>query len=78
MDKHSAAVMVPSSALINFAGLTKLFVIQDGRAVERIVKTGIQDGDFIEILEGAKVGERIAIDMLSRLSNGVAVKGKES
>ncbi|MFN8005983.1 MAG: efflux RND transporter periplasmic adaptor subunit [Terriglobia bacterium] len=78
VDKQSPAVMVPSSSLTTFAGLTKLFVIQDSRAVERIVKTGLQDGDYIEILEGAKVGERIAIDRVSRLSNGMAVKGKES
>ena len=78
VDRQSPAVMVPANSLITFAGLTKLFVIQDSRAVERIVKTGIQDGDYIEILEGAKVGERIAIDMVNRLSNGVTVKGKES
>lgn len=78
VNKQSPAIMVPANSLITFAGLTKLFVIQDGRAVERIVKTGVQDGDYIEILEGAKVGERIAIDTVSRLSNGVAVKGKES
>ena len=78
VDKQSPAIMVPANSLVTFAGLTKLFVIQDGRAVERIVKTGVQDGDYIEILEGAKVGERIAIDMVSRLSNGVAIKGKES
>ena len=78
VSKQSPAIMVPANSLITFAGLTKLFVIQDGRAVERIVKTGVQDGDYIEILEGAKVGERIAIDVVSRLSNGVAVKGKES
>jgi len=78
VDRQSPAIMVPTNSLVTFAGLTKLFVIQDGRAVERIVKTGIQDGDYIEILEGAKVGERIAIEMVSRLSNGVTIKGKES
>ena len=78
VNKQSPAVMVPVNSLVTFAGLTKLFVIQDGRAVERIVKTGVQDGDFIEILEGAKVGERIAVDMVSRLSNGVPIKAKES
>jgi multidrug efflux pump subunit AcrA (membrane-fusion protein) len=70
--------MVPSHALLAFAGLTKLFVIQDGKVVERVVKTGLKDGDFVEILEGAKVGERVAVESLGRLSNGVPVKGKES
>jgi membrane fusion protein, multidrug efflux system len=76
--KQSPAVMVPSRALLAFAGLTKLFVIQDGKVVERVVKTGLKDGDFVEILEGAKVGERVAVESLGRLSNGVPVKGKES
>ena len=46
--------------------------------MERVVKTGLKDGDFVEILEGAKVGERVAVESLGRLSNGVPVKGKES
>ena len=37
--------MVPAKALTTFAGVTKLFVIADGKAEERMVRTGIALGD---------------------------------
>jgi multidrug efflux pump subunit AcrA (membrane-fusion protein) len=46
--------------------------------VERVVKTGLREGGYVEILEGAKAGERVAIENLGKLSNGAVVKGKES
>ena len=79
VNKQSPAVMVPSQSVQNFAGLTKVFVLQnDNRIVERVVRTGVKDGDYVEILEGIKVGERIATDRLGKLSNGILVSGKES
>lgn len=79
VNKQSPAVMVPSQSLLNFAGLTKAFVVQDdNRIAERVVKTGVKEGEYIEILEGVKVGERIATDRLGKLSNGIVVSGRES
>ena len=76
--KESPALMVPSNSLLSFAGLTKVFVVEGNHAVERVVKTGLRDGAYVEILEGAKAGERVAVENLGKLSNGVAVIGKES
>ena len=76
--KESPALMVPSNSLLEFAGLTKVFVVEGNRAVERVVKTGLREGGYVEILEGAKAGERVAVENLGKLSNGVPVKGKES
>ena len=42
------------------------------------MKTGLREGGYVEILGGAKAGERVAVENLGKLSNGVAVKGKES
>jgi RND family efflux transporter MFP subunit len=76
VNRQSPAVMVPAESLLTFAGLTKLFVVENDHVVERVVKTGLKDGDYIEILEGARVGERVAVENLGRLSNGLAIKGK--
>jgi RND family efflux transporter MFP subunit len=76
--KESPALMVPSSSLLAFAGLTKLYVVERDHAAERVVKTGLREGGYVEILEGAKAGERVAVENLGKLSNGVPVKGKES
>jgi multidrug efflux pump subunit AcrA (membrane-fusion protein) len=71
------AVMVPRRALQVVAGLNKVFVIENGRASERIVKTGASDGDLIEILEGVKSGESVATSNLDKLQEGSLVNGAQ-
>jgi RND family efflux transporter MFP subunit len=72
--KAAPALMVPQRAVVTAAGLTKLFVIENGSAIERIVKTGASDGDLIEITEGVKEGEAVALSNQEKLQTGVAVK----
>ncbi|QQS48202.1 MAG: efflux RND transporter periplasmic adaptor subunit [Acidobacteriota bacterium] len=72
-DKDAQAVMVPASAVVNSAGLSKVFVIENGKASERIVKTGVIDGEMIEIVEGVRAGDILATSNLSRLQQGAAV-----
>ena len=69
------AVMVPHRAVALAAGLSKVFVIENGKVVERIVKTGATDGDLIEIVEGVKDGETVATSNLDKLHTGTAVHG---
>jgi RND family efflux transporter MFP subunit len=72
---NAPAVMVPQRAVVPAAGLSKVFVIENGKAVERIVKTGATDGDLIEIVEGVKDGESVATSNLDKLLTGTAVYG---
>jgi membrane fusion protein, multidrug efflux system len=59
-DVHPNAVNIPASALVVANNEPKVFVVQtDNTVQERPVKTGWRDGDRIEILEGAKPGERV-------------------
>jgi RND family efflux transporter MFP subunit len=70
------AVMVPQRAVVSVAGLTKVFVIEQGRAVERIVKTGATDGELVEIVTGVKDGETVATSNLDKLQQGSLVRGQ--
>lgn len=72
-DRHGDAVVVPEKALMTFAGVTKLFVVVDGKAEERIVRTGVAVGDKREIADGVKKGESVAVSNLDRLEQGAAV-----
>lgn len=57
---HPNAANIPASALVVANNEPKIFVVQpDSTVQERPVKTGWRDGDRIEILEGAKSGERV-------------------
>jgi RND family efflux transporter MFP subunit len=72
-SKDAPAVMVPQRAVVNVAGLSKVYVIENGRVVERIVKTGTNDGEMVEIIEGVNDGELVALNNLDKLQTGVAV-----
>ena len=67
------ALMAPRRAVQVIAGLNKIFVIDNGRVSERIVKLGAVDGDLIEIAEGVKSGEVVATSNLDKLQEGSAV-----
>jgi membrane fusion protein (multidrug efflux system) len=69
-DRRDTALVVPSAAVFSFAGLEKVFVIQDGKIAERIVRTGSHLDDVIEITEGVTSGELVAVSNLGSLQQG--------
>lgn len=75
LSKGSQAVMVPKRALYTVAGLTKLFVIKDGKAVEHRVITGQELGGWVEVpRENVNPGDQVATTGLGQLVTGMAVK----
>ncbi len=71
---NAAAVLVPSKAVVTNAGLSKVFVIENGKATEKIVSLGVTDGDMVEIKEGVTSGAVLATSNLDRLQTGTVVK----
>jgi RND family efflux transporter MFP subunit len=69
-----AAVFVPSEAVTSIAGITKVFVVANGKAVERVVKPGARQGTWVEIPGGIKAGETVAVTNLAALFNGAPVE----
>jgi multidrug efflux pump subunit AcrA (membrane-fusion protein) len=55
------ALFVPEDALLYVYGIYKVFVIEENTIKEREVKIGERSDDGVEIVEGLKNGERIAI-----------------
>jgi len=56
------AVTVPNNAIVTFAGIEKVLVVQNGKALEKPVTTGRRNGEFTEIVSGVNVGEKVIID----------------
>jgi membrane fusion protein (multidrug efflux system) len=68
------ALVVPETAVISFAGVTKLFVVRDDIAYERHVRIGTRDDQgLVEVLEGLHADEVVATSGLAKLENGMAV-----
>jgi cobalt-zinc-cadmium efflux system membrane fusion protein len=59
--KRVRATAVPPSALVGEPDDQAVFVSAGGKFERRKVKVGRTDGKFVEILEGLKVGEKVAI-----------------
>jgi RND family efflux transporter MFP subunit len=55
------ALLVPASSLVTFAGIHKVFTVENGRAVERTVQTGRKSGERVEIAEGLKPGDQVVV-----------------
>jgi RND family efflux transporter MFP subunit len=62
VEADRTAVMVPAGTVVTFAGLEKVFVVKDGKAVEKRIRTGRRSGDRVEILEGVAAGEPVVAD----------------
>jgi len=56
------AVTVPNNAIVTFAGIEKVLVVQNGKALEKPVTTGRRNGEFTEIVSGVNVGEKVIVD----------------
>ena len=73
---QALAMMVPHSALVVFAGVEKVLLVQDGKVTEQRVRTGRRVGDRIEILDGVTEGAVVIIEP-GGLSHGASVRATE-
>ncbi|HET9524767.1 MAG TPA: efflux RND transporter periplasmic adaptor subunit [Pyrinomonadaceae bacterium] len=73
-SRAEPAVLVPARAVITQAGVSRVFVIKDGHAEQRLVQMGQTEGDLIEIRNGVAADEQVATSNLEMLSDGIAVK----
>ena len=73
-ERAEPAVLVPARAVVTEAGVSRVYVIKDGRAEQRLVQTGQTEGDLIEIKSGVAADELVATSSLEQLSDGIVVK----
>jgi multidrug efflux pump subunit AcrA (membrane-fusion protein) len=73
-SRAEPAVLVPSRAVRTESGVSRVFVIKDGRAQERLVQLGQTEGDLVEIKGGIAADEKVATSNIEQLSDGMAVK----
>ena len=70
---HDRALFVPTAAVLRYAGVARVFVVEQGVVRAREVTTGSVVGDQTEITAGLKAGEHVAVSDVDRLADGTAV-----
>lgn len=68
------ALTVPSIAVIPELGGKKVFVLEDGRAMPRVVETGIRTTDKVQVLNGLDAGDKVIVSGIERLRSGSEVE----
>jgi len=72
-------IFVPQSAVLTRNGEQYVFVLSaDGTVEKRVVKIGLLNDEFEEILEGIAEGERVVLSNQDKLQDGMNVKVVES
>jgi len=74
LPRSEAAILVPSRAVRTESGVSRLFVIKNGHAEQRLVQLGQTEGDLVEIKQGVSVDEQVATTNVEMLSDSVTVK----
>ncbi len=72
-EKNS--LVVPGDALVKFpgSGIRFVYTVENGRAVQKNIKTGIIQGLFTEITEGLNEGDMVIVQGQNRINDGSVV-----
>ena len=74
LPKPEPAVLVPARAVAGTETTRHVFIIRDGRAEQRVVQLGQQEGELVEIKSGVQPNELVATGNLEQLKDGAAVR----
>jgi RND family efflux transporter MFP subunit len=61
VESGQRIVTVPQDAIVNFAGIEKVFTVEKNAAVEKRVRTGRRIADRVEIVEGLAIGDVVVV-----------------
>lgn len=68
--QHVNTLMIPEEALVPEQGKTYVFVVEDGKAMQREVRTGGREPGRVAILEGLAGTEVVIVEGTQRVRNG--------
>ncbi len=60
-NSSDLVLTVPRNALVVFAGVEKVFLVREGKAVEKPVTSGRRAADWVEIVSGLKAGDVVVL-----------------
>lgn len=74
LGEHPNAVLLPEQCIVLRPAGEVVYVVKDGLALQRIVKTSMRQDGKVEIIEGLSAGELIAKDGAAFLTDKAKVK----
>lgn len=69
-ERKTDALAVPRAALLDADGESRLFVVENGKARQRVVRTGLSDAGRVEIVSGIAQKDQVVIVGQNGLKDG--------
>jgi RND family efflux transporter MFP subunit len=77
IDRNASATVVPIEAVIKFAGVTKLFVVENDKARAVNVETGLEGADWVEVIGSLKENAQVVTTGYTHLAEGTPVEVRQ-
>lgn len=74
LKEHPQVLALPPAALVSGKNGKSVFIVEGGKAREVTVKTGLDDGVWVEIIEGLEESMEVVVVGKSGLTDGQAVQ----
>lgn len=72
-DVHENAMQIPRNAIIEEAGISALFIVEDDKVIERTIQTGYSAGGMVEVLDGLADDETFVVVGQANLKDGTSI-----
>jgi RND family efflux transporter MFP subunit len=73
--RDTPVVVVPREAIYTVAGLSKVFVVREGKAVEQRIVPGVEIDGWVEVpADRVRPGDRVAVSRVAALTDGMPVR----
>jgi multidrug efflux pump subunit AcrA (membrane-fusion protein) len=76
ISESEPGLAVPVEAVTTFAGLEKVLVEQNGKAVEKLVTTGRRGSNWVEIVSGLTPGDSVMLNPAGLRTGSPVTVGK--
>jgi RND family efflux transporter MFP subunit len=73
LEEHADAVTVPEQSVVLRPAGEVVYVVEAGKARQRVVQVGINQDGRVEIISGLQAGETVVVDGAGFLTEGAAV-----
>jgi RND family efflux transporter MFP subunit len=73
----ASVLAVPEDAISTLAGVSTVYVIENGKARQQQISLGARQSKLVEVTTGLKGDEKLATTNLSQLATGVSVRAED-
>jgi len=77
-DVHREAVVVPASAIQISNGRSYVFVLKGEKVARTVIQTGVDGGEWLEVVSGLARGDEIVTAGMDVLSDGATVRAQRN